>query len=117
MPFKDPEKRREYNKLYQKKHYKKKKQYYMDKAAAQKAVTRAWFDEFKSGLQCEICGESDPVCLDFHHIDADLKEVNIAGALQLGWPRPRILNEIAKCTVLCSNCHRKLHWQKKLKEI
>jgi len=26
------------------------------------------------------------------------------------WSRKRILDEVAKCIVLCANCHRKMHW-------
>lgn len=52
------------------------------------------------------------MCLDFHHKDLALKSYNIAamarGKLGEG-KKKRILEEIAKCDVLCANCHRKLH--------
>lgn len=69
-----------------------------------------WFQELKSKLKCERCTESDTVCLDFHHIDAKTKEREVAAVVSnLGWCKERILKEIAKCIVLCANCHRKQH--------
>ena len=55
---------------------------------------------------CQICGERDPRCLDFHHRNPSEKTVGIA------WGRAgldTLLKEIEKCDVLCANCHRKLH--------
>jgi 5-methylcytosine-specific restriction endonuclease McrA len=55
---------------------------------------------------CADCGESDPVCLDFHHLHS--KTLNIS---QLIFSRRRSLAalraEMAKCVVLCANCHRR----------
>ncbi len=79
--------------------------------------TLAWFTEYKSHLKCQTCNESHPACLDFHHIDAKEKEINVSKAVDYNWSKQRILTEIAKCSVLCSNCHRKLHWQEKLSKI
>ncbi len=56
--------------------------------------------------QCAACGVSDVCVLDFDHINADDKSFSIARALSntLSWDL--ILNEIAKCQILCANCHR-----------
>jgi hypothetical protein len=67
--------------------------------------TRDWLRSLK--VSCSRCPENDPVCLDFHHRDE--KEVTVAATVKKGWSKERILVEIAKCDVLCSNCHRKLH--------
>jgi hypothetical protein len=49
--------------------------------------------------------------LEFHHREPKLKEIVVSKALDWGWSIERILNEIAKCDVLCANCHRKQHWK------
>ena len=67
---------------------------------------------------CVNCGESDPVTLDFDHIDPTTKRKTISQLLSghAGWEK--IKSEIDKCRVLCANCHRKHtyvqqgHWGK-----
>lgn len=68
-----------------------------------------WFSKLKSGLQCTECGESRPACLDFHHVDPSQKEETIGRAWRR-WGKERTLKEIAKCIVLCRNCHACFHW-------
>ena len=63
--------------------------------------------EYKTSMGCFICGEKDPACLDFHHLDSSEKKDNVA---ELLLSRKRMEEEIKKCIVLCSNCHRKLHF-------
>lgn len=64
-----------------------------------------WINEQKT--PCIICGESEPMCIDFHHIDPNEKEFTI------GKHRSRsktwLSTEIKKCVCVCANCHRKLH--------
>jgi 5-methylcytosine-specific restriction endonuclease McrA len=57
---------------------------------------------------CVRCGETDTACLDFHHRNPAEKEAEI-GNVARRWGSERLLAEIAKCVVLCSNCHRKFH--------
>lgn len=66
---------------------------------------QAWLKAYKETQSCERCGESSSVALDFHHLRD--KEVLISRAPSLGWSIKRIQAEIAKCIVLCANCHRK----------
>src|SRR5690606_37840474 len=72
---------------------------------------RAWFKEFKKTLKCSRCPETHPAALDFHHKDPSKKEISLGKVLARGWSKARILAEIAKYEVLCSNCHRKLHYE------
>jgi hypothetical protein len=62
---------------------------------------------------CVDCGESHPACLDFHHLDPKQKSENINYMLRNNRTWPTIEAEIAKCVVLCSNCHRKRHHNEK----
>jgi hypothetical protein len=62
---------------------------------------------------CEICGESDPVVLEFDHIDRETKTKDVSKYLSghAGWDK--IKSEIDKCRVLCANCHKR-HTYKQL---
>lgn len=64
-----------------------------------------WVESFLS--ECITCGETDKICLDFHHVDPSTKLFNVAYAKQRGWRRTLILAEILKCVILCANCHRR----------
>jgi hypothetical protein len=70
---------------------------------------RKWLIEYKSHLKCK-CGENDIACLVFHHKDPSKKEINIGEAINRGWSIKRLTKELMKCEVMCSNCHRKLHY-------
>lgn len=68
-----------------------------------------WFQNLKSTYSCATCGENHVACLSFHHNNPREKEITMAHAYN-SWGKERILKEIKKCTVLCENCHRKLHY-------
>lgn len=68
---------------------------------------KQWFIDIKSKLCCSECGEQKICCLDFHHRNPNEKELNISRLMSFG--KTKILNEMTKCIVLCSNCHRKVH--------
>ena len=74
--------------------------------AAEQAKRQFLLDARAGG--CIQCGEQDPSCLDFHHRNGKQdKEGHIGRIRKFGWVRLRA--EIAKCDVLCANCHRKHH--------
>jgi len=77
---------------------------------ARVADLQAWFRQYKRGLACELCGESEPACLEFHHLDPTRKDATLSRVIAYrGWSVARVLEEAAKCAVLCANCHRKVH--------
>lgn len=63
---------------------------------------------FKLGGACQDCGTLNPVVLQFHHRPGErkVKEVMaLAGAPNKFWA------EVAKCDLLCANCHLIRHAQ------
>ena len=67
--------------------------------------------DYKLSKGCEICGYNKcEDALEFHH-NGD-KEFNISDSKSL----KRVKEEIKKCILLCSNCHRELHAKIKLNE-
>ena len=69
-------------------------------------LAREYIWDYLSKHPCEECGESDPMVLEFHHEHS--KEYPVSVMINGGYPIPKIEAEIAKCRVLCANCHRKL---------
>jgi hypothetical protein len=114
MPYKDKEKQKEKNREYQKKHYENKKEYYITKARESKKKVKQEFDEYKKTLKCSMCEENHPATLDFHHTDPREKEIIISKAVSRNWGWESLNKEIDKCVVLCSNCHRKLHYEENI---
>ena len=61
----------------------------------------------KMMVPCKLCGEKEFCCLDFHHVNGDGNGHGIAEFVDFSTESFR--NEIEKCAVICSNCHRKIH--------
>jgi len=76
---------------------------------ANQARVKKWLRDYKDTCECSECGEDHPACLDFHHIDPDTKYKEVTTMAHNANSIDKIKEEIAKCVVLCSNCHRKLH--------
>jgi ubiquitin C-terminal hydrolase len=90
------------------------------KLRKQKSVElKAWFKQYKSTLKCRLCNENASCCLDFHHRDPKERRFYIGMAIQekvIKLSKEDIIEEINKCDVLCSNCHRKLHFASRSKD-
>ena len=102
---------------YVKEHYNENKKEYIDRAKLSKKVyvkrNQEFLSEIKDKLKCSECFEDHPAVLDFHHIDPIYKEKNVSRMIYDGVSIKNIEKEIDKCIVLCSNCHRKLHWNER----
>lgn len=73
------------------------------------STIRNFVEGFK--IPCK-CGESDPCALDFHHKNSEDKLFTLSSAAYKGRSFKEIEEEIAKCDILCANCHRKLHFSR-----
>jgi hypothetical protein len=72
--------------------------------AAAYAATRALLDELKD-VPCMDCGRTfPPECVDFDHRPGETKRfsLNHSGGRTSG----AIMAEVAKCDIVCANCHR-----------
>ena len=99
MPFKDPEKRRENAK----KNYSSEKR--RNKHLKHYQKYRAWLWDLKD-KPCFDCGGSfHPAAMDFHHLEPGTKERTMNNYAS----KSKVLAEIEKCVLLCSNCHRVRH--------
>lgn len=63
-------------------------------------------EEYKEKHPCVDCNISDIEVLSFDHIIGQ-KRFNIADGVQRGVGEETLLNEIAKCEIVCMNCHTK----------
>lgn len=104
---------RECQAKYHKQHYELNKQRYLSQTKIRnkkyKKENKNFINDYKSSKGCKYCEEKTPVCLDFHHKDATVKEANVSRMKNSSHSKKTILKEISKCIVVCSNCHRKLH--------
>ena len=71
---------------------------------------RSIVSDIKSQMKCKKCGENRYYVLDFHHLNPSEKETTVARMVSNNYQLEKTLQEIEKCIVLCSNCHREFHY-------
>jgi len=105
MPAKDIESARASRRKW---YYNNKDKQYSYKLKREHELT-LWMRSLKT--KCSRCPETFWACLEFHHLNPDKKDIALAQVIKRGWSKERIIREIEKCEILCSNCHRKEHHQ------
>lgn len=93
---------------YSKQHYKKNKESYNKRHQNRKEGHKQILTEIKSNAGCKMCGDKRHYVLDFHHEDPQTKEFSIGENVHHSIEK--VLEETKKCIVVCSNCHRELHY-------
>jgi hypothetical protein len=68
---------------------------------------RAFLLNYLQEHPCVDCGESDPVVLEFDHVDRTQKAFSIGECRGRSYSLKRIAAELKKCDVRCANCHRR----------
>ena len=62
------------------------------------------------GSKCQKCGyDKCDAALEFHHLDPKKKDFGIS---RQGIPKSweKVKKELDKCILICSNCHKELHY-------
>jgi hypothetical protein len=84
------------------------------KTLCNSCITNKWRTTFKEkcvlylGGKCITCGYSKNfAALDFHHTNPETKDFEIGSGHTRKFES--IKQELDKCILLCSNCHRELH--------
>ena len=101
------------------------RKYYIDNIEHCKKKSISWNIKYRQlwwdvaatviDLECEECGyDKHSAALDFHHITPEKKETSIHKIMSDLSPTTdrnieMFINELDKCVVLCSNCHREHH--------
>lgn len=73
--------------------------------------------DVKEANPCAICGEDDPIVLQYHHVDPATKwrdprnagtpkqATGVSGLIGKNRSWRAVAAELEKCVVLCANCH------------
>jgi hypothetical protein len=92
-------------------HYRKRTDYYVEKSRKRRQryyrETHIKIFEYLRLHPCVDCGETDPIVLEFDHIDQESKIAAISEMVRVQRAWQVILDEIGKCEVRCANCHRR----------
>lgn len=72
-----------------------------------------WLNSYKKEHKCSKCKIADYRVLEFHHLNSREKEFSISESFYNNFGLERIRKEVAKCVILCANCHRILHSEEK----
>ena len=100
MPHKNLEYRRKYAIYYREINGVFLREYNKNRAADRRAMV----DDMKVAAGCADCGYNEnPVALDFDHVRGE--KIGAIGNLVRG-RLDKLMAEIKKCEVVCSNCHR-----------
>jgi hypothetical protein len=65
----------------------------------------AWYAGLKAGKPCADCGVAfHPAAMHWDHLPGQVKSADLSFLARRG-SRERVLAEIAKCELVCANCH------------
>lgn len=102
MPAKDPERRRETWRRW----YRNNRHVQFARSKQQGQRNREEVQNFKNTTPCTDCKKKYPhYVMDFDHVRGT-KISNIADMTHVNMSRRKLWAEIAKCDIVCSNCHR-----------
>jgi len=91
-----------------KRKYADRAEYFKKAVDKRRKMIRKMAIKYKGG-RCAICGYKKSLnALEFHHLDSSKKDFGIsAKGHTRSWEQ--VKDELDKCVLLCSNCHREVH--------
>lgn len=100
---------KEKNAEYQRKWFQANKELQTKRVRDKQRLMKLFIFYYKECRSCTDCGQWFPPCaMDFDHI-SDNKDGTIASmAIRGSWDK--LIDEISKCELVCSNCHRIRTW-------
>lgn len=102
---------RDCNKKYSQKYYNNNKDIQLESVRKRAKViiteNRKKYFQLLSEGKCKKCPEADVFALEYDHRDGEVKVASIRTMVGAGYCWKTIESEIAKCDLLCANCHRK----------
>lgn len=125
VPFADPEKRKKYQKQYQRTYYLRNREESIKRAVSNKKQRRIEKKDWllsELGSKCNLCDYDNPAGLDVHHNDPSYKKhwgsvrpgqqggsgvLRQKGISDYSWADLKA--KIHTLELLCSNCHREHH--------
>lgn len=92
---------------YQAAHYQRNKEKMNAKALARQKATKVFWKNLKDNKPCMDCKVVHRyIALEYDHRDSSTKTEDVSVMTARGLSRKTILKEIAKCDMVCANCHR-----------
>jgi len=80
-------------------------------------AVKRWRDKTKQriidamGGKCCVCGyDKCPASLALHHLDPSKKEFGLGSIRACPENWSKIVSELKKCVLVCSNCHNEIHY-------
>lgn len=105
MPYKN----REDKNAYARQWYAQNKGKHLALVLQNRQKARRLVTEYLLGLKSQPCldcgGAFDPEVMDFDHVEG-VKGFNISSAVRSGYSIETVREEVAKCELVCANCHR-----------
>ena len=90
---------------YNVRHYQRNRQREIDRVMTRQRATLEFLRDLRR-VPCMDCrGTFLPHQMDFDHRDPSAKSFHLTGSRAMLASRTRLLPEIAKCDIVCSNCH------------
>lgn len=98
-------------KVYRRTHYLKHKAEYLARNTAKRHELREYVRELKEKTPCKDCNVLYPAfVMDFDHRDPSTK-FDIIPRVVASYGFKKLHAEIAKCDIVCANCHRIRTWR------